>query len=419
MRPAETIEALVGFDRRGAGTNAERRAASWLAGQVESSQREARLEPFWCRPNWALAHTWHAALGLAGSLLAVHSPRVGGALILIALLSVLVDELFGVSPGRRLTFEHASQNVVGLPPGADPAPHPQAAPRLIVTANYDAGRTGLVYHPRVRAFTAGLRRLTGGRAPGWLAWLTLALAWLLVVAVLRLGGSNGSTIGVLQLIPTVGLVLALALLLELASSEYGPAAADNASGTAAAIALVAALDTAPPRHATVELVLQGASDGSALGLRRHLRARRRSLKAANTIVVGIGPCAAGRVRWLVSDGPLVPLRYLPRLAELCRAVAAEEPEFDAHITRGRGTGPAYPARAARKPAIALECLDERDLVPRSHRRSDTTEAIETLSIDDTVQFGLMLVEKIDTFLGERAASQRTAADDPSANAPAR
>ena len=126
-----------------------------------------------------------------------------------------------------------------------------AKPTLIITANYDAGRTGLVHHPGLRALTARLNRLTGSRAPGWLGWFSLALIWLLVVAVLRLEGSKGSTVGVLQLIPTVALVLALALLLELASSDYGPAAADNGSGTAAAIALAAALDTAPPRHAEV------------------------------------------------------------------------------------------------------------------------------------------------------------------------
>ncbi len=421
MRPAETIEALSGFARRGAGTNSERRSATWLARQVETPRREARIEPFWCRPNWALAHAWHATLGLAGSLLAVNSPRVGGALVLVALLSVVADELLGVSPGRRLTFEHASQNVVGTPAGAAAAsptsasatataPSP-AMPTLIITANYDAGRTGLVHHPGLRALSARLNRLTGGRAPGWLGWLSLALVWLLVVAVLRLEGSKGSTVGVLQLIPTVGLVIALALLLELASSDYGPAAGDNGSGTAAAIALAAALDTAPPRHADVHLVLQGASDGSGLGLRRHLRARRRTLKAANTIVIGVGPCGAGRLRWLLSDGPLVPLRYLPRLAAICGSVATDEPEMEAERTRGRGALPAYPARAARLPAISITCADPANgLVPRSHRKSDTPDAIDPLSTDDTVQFGLMLVERIDAFLADRATADRATAD---------
>ena len=81
------------------------------------------MQTFWSRPNWALAHAWHVALAVAGSLVAVASPLAGGALILLALISIAVDALTGLSPGRRLTREHASQNVVSPP---DPA-HPGTA----------------------------------------------------------------------------------------------------------------------------------------------------------------------------------------------------------------------------------------------------------------------------------------------------
>ena len=118
MRPPETIENLDGFTGRGAGTDAERRAAAWLRSQLDAgtdgagSRRTARLEPFWCRPNWALAHAWHAALAVVGSLVSRASPQIGAALLLAALLSVVVDALTGLSAGRLLSRERASQNVV-------------------------------------------------------------------------------------------------------------------------------------------------------------------------------------------------------------------------------------------------------------------------------------------------------------------
>src|SRR5436309_10890327 len=112
MRPAETIAALASFEGRGAGTDAERRAARWLTTELAKSKRDAWLEPFWSRPNWALTHAWHSAIGLAGSLLAVSEPPVGGALLVVALLSLLADAATGSSLGRRLTPERASQNVV-------------------------------------------------------------------------------------------------------------------------------------------------------------------------------------------------------------------------------------------------------------------------------------------------------------------
>src|SRR5437588_9346926 len=108
----DTVTELASFDRRGAGTDAERRAARWLAGELTKSGRTVEVETFWCRPNWALAQAWHVSLALAGSLVSTSSPRVGIALLGVALLSIVADAVIGRSPGRRLTPERASQNVV-------------------------------------------------------------------------------------------------------------------------------------------------------------------------------------------------------------------------------------------------------------------------------------------------------------------
>ncbi|MEO9024206.1 MAG: hypothetical protein ABI339_04290 [Solirubrobacteraceae bacterium] len=402
---ADTVTGLTRFPRRGACTNAERRAATWLAGELRSDRREAIIETFWCRPNWALAHAWHAGLAVLGSLLTVASPKVGGAIIIVALLSVLCDGLLGVSLGRRLTPERASQNVVSPPPSDAPPV------RLIITANYDAGRMGLVHRPWLRRPAAGLRNLLGPLSLGWLGSLVLACAWVLVTAVLRNGGSTGSTVAVLQLIPTAALVLAFALLLELGSSGFGPAAGDNATGTALAVALARALDVAPPQRLAVEIVLQGAGDGAMLGLSHHLGARRRELDAGRAIVLGLGPAGAGRPRWWTSDGPLIPLRFLPRLAQLAAEAdeAAHGPPADAKSEptarphRGRGVSPAYPARLRSRPAITIGALDAAGIAPHSHLPTDTAENLDRIAADRLLELALTLVDAIDADLPATAA----------------
>lgn len=399
MRVADTISALAGFERRGAGTDAERRAALWLAGELRGARRDVELQTFWCRPNWAAAQAWHIALGLAGSLVSVSSPAAGIAMVAIALLSVIADATTGVSPGRRLTLERASQNVVSQPVGPGPRE------RLIVTANYDAGRTGLVYRAGPRAACAALRRsVIGAPAPGWIGWLAIALGWVLVTAILRHGGAGGTAVGIAQLIPTAALVLALALALELATSEPGPAAGDNASGVAVALALVRALDVAPPPRLAVDVVLQGAGDGGMIGLRRHLRARRRDLARGDVVVLGIAACGAGRPRWWDSDGSLIPLRYARWLRACAQRVAAAESYLGATAVRGRGVTPAFPARAARRAAITIGSLDRRGLAPRSHQARDTPPAIEPGSADATLELALALVDAIDAELGAHASA---------------
>jgi hypothetical protein len=400
MPALDTATALTRFERRGAGTDAERRAALWLAAQVRSGRRRAAVQTFWCRPNWALTQAWHTLAAIAGSLLAVHHAFLGGAIVLAALLSVIGDWRTGRSPGRRLTREHASQNVVSRAPETahgDPAPRVH----LIVTANYDAGRTGVAYRDWLRVPAARLKRMTGaGRlTPGWLGWLVIAMVWLLVVAALRHGGTAGTPIGVAQLIPTAALVLALALLLELGGAPFGPAASDNATGAAVAIALVRALDAAPPRRLDVELVLQGAGEAGMTGLTRHLRSRRGELRPANTIVLGIAAAGSGGPHWWVSDGPLLPLRALGRLRQLAAQAGAGA---GARPRRGRGISPALPARTRRLPALSIGCLDRRGLAPRSHQAGDTAGALDPTALDALLQFGLMLVDAIDADLARPA-----------------
>ncbi len=414
MATLDLAATLDGFSPRAAGSDAERRAARRLADELTLSGHEVRIEPFWCRPNWALAQCWHVGLGLAGSLLAVASPTVGGALLLVALVSVIADALLGVSPGRRLTPERASQNVVATTRPTALAP---AKPmRLIITANYDAGRVGVVYADRPRAAAAWLARRTGGLSPGWLGWLAIALVWLLVVAVFRAEGSKGTTIGAVQLPPTVLLVIALAGLLELASATISPGAGDNGSGAAVAVSVARALAVSPPAHAEVELVLQGAGDAGAIGLRRYLRVRRRERVAANTVVLGLAACGRGRPAWWVSDGPLLPVRASSPLCGLCERIAAEEPHLGAAPHRGRGSSPTLPAYLARLPAITIGCVDERGLAPGSHRPTDTLDRLSVESLDAIVQFGLMLVDAVDGHLARTRPPRLETASPPPATA---
>ena len=394
MGAFETLAGMSRFERRAAGSDAERRAANWLSDELRHARREARIEAFWCRPNWALTHAWHVGIGLAGTLVAVGSAKTGAAVILIALASVIADALFGRSIGRRLTPEHASQNVVSPVPDGEP---PKRV-RLIVTANYDAGRTGVVFRDRARGMTAWLRRRTRGLTPGWLGWIVIALVWLELIALVRIGGSGATAIGLAQLPPTVGLVLALAALLEIAGAEFSPAAGDNASGVAVAIALVRALDAAPPRHLHVDLVLQGASDGSGVGLSRYFERRRGRFTRADTLVLGVAACGGGELCWWSADGPLVALGFFAPLRRVAAEIAARDPQLALRSHAGRGTTPALPARLRRLPAITIGATDERGVVPRSHQANDTIDAVDVSTLARAVEAGLLLVDGIDAVL---------------------
>ena len=274
MSAAQTAAQLTEFARRGAGTDAERRAARGCARRPSRRRREATIETFWCRPNWALAHSWHLLLAIAGSLVMVSDPSLGGALVLVALVSILADWLTGRSPGRRLTPERASQNVVSRPLAADgPAADPDAGEplRVIVTANYDAGRAGLAHRPwlrrcdraaappcRRRPVHPGLAGVARHRAT-YGCWRGGPASRGQPGRPARRWASSSSSRPSSSSSPSRSCW-------RCAAADFGPSAADNAAGTAVALALTRALDAAPPRRVAVELVLQGAGDGQMIGL---------------------------------------------------------------------------------------------------------------------------------------------------------
>jgi hypothetical protein len=139
-------------------------------------------------------------------------------------------------------------------------------------------------------------------------------------------------------------------------------------------------------------VLQGAGDAFRLGLRNHFKAHGRTARATNTIVLGIAPSAEGQPRWWASDGQLIPLRYFRPLRDLCNQIAAPR--------RGRGATPALPARSRHLPAIAIGAS-----APRSHQTSDTAENVDPRTLDQVVEFGLLLTDRIDDFLRTRTSDR--------------
>jgi hypothetical protein len=114
-------------------------------------------------------------------------------------------------------------------------------------------------------------------------------------------------------------------------------------------------------------------------------------------------CAEGAPRWWTSDGALLPLRFAKPLRQLAADVAADEAYLNAAPHAGRGTSPAFAARRRRLPAMTIGCLDGRDLVPRSHQVADTAARIEPAAIENAVQYALILVDAIDSFVGRQTA----------------
>ena len=388
IEPMKEIEDLVAFDGRWPGTDAERRAALHLQGRLEALGRRAEVEPTSVHPNYAVTHAIHALIGIVGSVLSVYEPVVGAVLVLFATVSAFGDLSAGFYIVRRLTGRRASQNVTSTEDEGKRGV-------VILSAHYDAARTGTVFSRRSieRRATFGklIRRGLGPFEPFF--W---SLFLILVCTIVRLGGIDGTAFTVVQFIPTVVLIASIPLLVDIALSDVVPGANDNASGVATVLRLA---DRYGGRleNFDVWVVFPGAEEALLLGMREWMRAHRSELDPEQTVFLNIDMAGTGTVRWMEKEGLVLAMRYHPTLIRLCEEIG------DGRAMTSRQATDALIARTAGFPAITITSRNALDYAPNWHQMTDTPNRIDPDSLERTYAFCCALLERMDESIGPELA----------------
>jgi hypothetical protein len=394
----ELIRELCSFEGRGPGTDAERRAANMLAARLRSVGRRAEIEPFFTHPEYAVVHLIHAAIGVAGSIVAAVQPAIGFTLVFIAAISTYLDLNTRLYLVRSLLFRRVSQNVVS------PGDRPEAPARLILMAHYDAARTGYIFSKasnRVRKLPERTRLALGP----FRLFFWLGLAPLLPILGARMAGLDATWLNALQAIPTIVLIVAGFLLIDIALSGIVPGAYDNASGVAAVLSTAEELAGKPPAHLDVWIVLAGSEESFCEGSRAFVRARRKELDRDSTYFVNVDSVSEGQVAYEISQGPVISLPHDAQLIELCEVLSesgAAGPD-GARAIRHPLLDDAMPARIRRMRAITLRTTDEDgNLAPIYHTHDDIPKRVDPEALTRATDFLVDLTRLIDRDAGRRA-----------------
>jgi Peptidase family M28 len=384
------IDALVDVGRRAPGSDAERRAAAYLKKRLEGLGREAEVESVDAWPAWPLTYAILAAAAVVGSVLSVSVPALGAALALVAALLTFLDAGVLLPTVRRLLGRRASQNVVSWGDRDRPGV-------LILVAHYDAGRGGIALgqkaETRRAAFGNLVRRPIGPLEP--LFWAQLAI---LACCVLRLAGLSGLLLTVVQFVPTVLLIVAVALLLDIALSPTKAGENDNATGAALALRLAERFGGGRLEHFDVHVLLTGSQKAVAAGARSFLKRHKRELSRERTVVLNLDAVGSGTVRFTTREGPVVAIKSHPQLVQLCQAIAEDDEDENAFGARpivNRSPSDGYAARAASLPAITIGCRGRLDYVPAR---------VDAEAIERAESFCAELIRRLDAEVGPDLAA---------------
>jgi Peptidase family M28 len=393
MDPREAIEALVAFEGRWAGSDAERRAARHLSQTLGSLGRGAELEQTRVWPNYHLAHAIHAILAILGSAVSVSKPGIGAALAGAAVVLAFGDATGTFLVTRRLLGWRASQNVVSTEDAGKPG-------ALVLVAHYDAARSGAVFSRPVeerRAALGGLLR----RPIGLFEPFFWSLALVLLCCLVRLPGLEGVALTAVQFVPTVVLIFSIPLLVDIALSDVVPGANDNASGVATARRLVDRYGGSL-EYFDVWALFTGAQEPFALGLAGFLRRHRGSLPKDRTVFLNLDEVGSGTVRYTRREGLVLGVRSHVQLVELCDDIAEDDQEagaFGARALVSRTASDAYAARLRGFPAVTVTCRNALGYAPEHHRPTDTPDRIDDRALERAYGFCCELIDRIDAQLG--------------------
>jgi Peptidase family M28 len=391
------IRELCSFEERGPGTDAERRAANALAGRLRNMGRRADIEPFFAHPQYAVVHLIHAALGIAGSLVATVEPAVGFALVLLAAASTYLDLNTRFYLVRSLLFRRVSQNVVS------PGTRPDAPARLILMAHYDAARTGYIFSKgskRIRRLPERTRLALGP----FRLFFWVGLAPLLPILGARMAGLDATWLNAIQAVPTIVLIVAAFLLIDIALSEIVPGAYDNASGVAAVLSAAEDLTADPPPNLDVWIVLTGSEESFCEGSRAFVRSRRKQLDRGSTYFVNVDSVSSGQVAYEVSQGAVISIPHDAQLIELCEALStAGAADGGTKSIKHPLLDDALPPRIRKFRSITLRTTDaDGNLAPWYHTHDDVPERVDSAALRRATDFVVALSRLIDRDAGRTA-----------------
>ena len=365
------VRELASYERPSA-SDGERRAAEWLAGELEGAGcRTVRIEEERAHGGY----WWPLGLLNAGSALAALAGRRLAALVGAVAAAAVYDDVSGGRLWfRRRTLPHRpTWNVVAE------AGDPDGTRTVVFIAHHDAAHSGLVFHPALPRIGMKLAPRLHERANQsipiifgvFLGPLQLALWGLLGGRWLKRNG----------MICALGATAAMA---NIGASRVVPGANDNLSSVAALVALANELSGSPPQGVRVILLSTGSEEGFMEGMQAFGRRHFPELSRASTEFVCL-ECVGSPYLCVVEAEGMLRMRYYPESSR--EALAGAGHEAGVELLRGLRTVAATDALIALRAGYqvcTLGGIDETKFPAEYHWPSDTPDNLDWSSIEGAV-----------------------------------
>jgi hypothetical protein len=356
----------------------EREAAEWIAARFErAGAAEVALED---EPSWGTFPPTSLALGvvgIAGELAVLRGHRILGSLIALASVAGVVDEAEnGPRIVRRLIRKQKTTvNVVAK------AGDPDGARTLVMLSHHDAAQTGALFdqalYIKINELFPGLMQKFKTQPPQWavgVAGQLLAVAG--AVTGKRKWAARGLAVN----------ALGAWLIADIMRSPTVPAANDNLSAVAAAMAVAERLQDQPIPGLRVWLVSAGAEETLQDGIRAFVARHRHELPTDSTWILNLDTIGSPRLIMIEGEGPFHMQLYTdPSFRDLIERCAAEQGIPLERGFRARASTDSVITSRAGYPSTCLGSLAEWQMMSNYHLMTDVPENLDYGTIENAAR----------------------------------
>lgn len=170
---------------------------------------------------------------------------------------------------------------------------------------------------------------------------------------------------------------------------------DNASGISVILSIGEILSKEPLKHTEIWCVASGCEEAGTVGMMRFLDKHAATLK--DSFVFSIDCVGTGNLRYVVKEGLLRTISVPEELVNLVSETASRNPELKASpIVLKYKASDSYPALSRGLKATCIISVNEKNLPPNWHWRTDVYQNIEENSLKKARKFMLEILRTIDT-----------------------
>jgi len=369
---------------RGAGSDGEAAAASYILRTLSDSDIEVNMESFSCWKSDLTALMLLYLLAIAAYALFRYSYTLSLLVSASVFLLFLVETLSWAVVSKLLPRSSAS-NVM-----ARVRPTEKRLRIVVLTANYDSARSS----PLGRPWLARAYRLLY-----LISFISITM--IVVLSVVGLLASltkvDSHTIYILWLatipFPSYLFLFFLVMLTGEIRGQYTAGANDNASGLGVMLSVISSVAENPLEHTDVWAVATGRGSAGGRGMVALLRRHHRQLRDA--FIINIDHVGVGKTRIITREGVMLGFRCSWKLRRLALAAADNSKSLDV----GKGK-----CRVKKSDAMVAKARGYRSMTiggltggtyPGWKNNDNTYDSIDRESLDRSVRLLQLLLDEID------------------------